>query len=267
MQKFNFSGRIVTSACIPGETGELTQDIAEWLRKQHHKHDFKEILAIIDGTCIFKLKNKIFQLNPGDILLLNSMESHTEGHYPCNNAVYWWGSFWTDMLRIHIWKNNKIADSDLLAMGAFNDFIYHHWNELNTTKNSGADEELAHIITALINYSLRNGENKKHSPPAGKQYEIMTKIIDYIANMPSLNCTLDSLALLSGYSKVHFQRKFVEYTGMVFREYLLRKRVERYFRIIVKQDLSLKEMAYELGFSSSAALLHWKQRNQKKFHL
>ncbi|MBQ7403499.1 MAG: helix-turn-helix transcriptional regulator [Lentisphaeria bacterium] len=267
MKKFKFSGRIITSYSRQAELQKPAPDIMEWLKNQHHKHEFKEIMAVVDGTCFFNLKNKTFQLNPGDIVLLNSMESHTEGHYPEKNSVFWWGSFWTDMLRIHLWEENKIADSEILSMGTFNDFIYHLWDEIPSGGNAGAEEELAHIITALINHFLRNGEKEKHTLPKGMQYEIMAKIIDYIDHMPSLNCTLDSLALLAGYSKVHFQRRFAEYTGMVFREYLLRKRVDRYFKIIINKDFSLKEMAYELGFSSSAALLHWKQRNQKKFHL
>ncbi len=267
MLKFHFSGRIVTAETSPDHIKNIEPITMEWLRNKHHKHDFREILAVISGNCTFKLKNKCFQLNAGDIVLLDSMEQHTEGHYPDPNAVFWWGSFWTDMLRIHLWQENKIASSEIVSMGSFNDFIYHIWNELNISENEEATDEIGHIITVLINHFLRSAEKERKFPFRNAQHEIMEKILDYIDKMPSLNCTLDSLALLAGYSKVHFQRRFTEYTGMVFREYLLRKRVDRYFKIIAKQNFSLKEMAYELGFSSSAALFHWKQRNQKKFHL
>lgn len=267
MLKFCFSGRIVTSASKPDDISDVSSEVLEYLKSNSHKHDFKEIMTVVRGGCVLKLKNKYFRLNEGDIVLLNSMEEHTEGHYADSNSVYYWGSFWSDMLRIHVWATNKIADSGFLSLGTFNDFIYHLWDELSTEKNNNAEEEFAHIATSFINNFLRCGGQKNNLFPNNMRYDIMKKIIEYIENMPSLNCTLDSLSILSGYSKVHFQRCFAEYTGMNSREYLLRKRVERYFRIIGRKDYSLKEMAYELGFASSAALLHWKKRNQKRFHL
>lgn len=265
--KFQFSGRIV-AANFP-EEGEktLSPEKMLWLADRWHRHDFREVMAVVSGSCVFKLKNRFYHLNTGDILLLNSMEAHTDGHYPEAGSVYWWGSFWTDMLRIYLWQEDKITDSRVLALGSFSDFIYHLWDEAAAVDGVDARSEFGSVISVLINNFLRNRNSENNFMARNSQSRIMDKIIDYINKMPSLNCTLDSLALLAGYSKVHFQRRFTEYTGMVFREYLLRKRVERYFRIMEKKEASLKEMADELGFASVAALLHWKQRNKERFHL
>jgi len=264
--KFSFSGRIVTADSRHDEIRELTPEQSRWLLHNHHRHEFREIMVVIAGSCVFQLKNKYFNLNAGDIVLLHSMELHTEGHYPDETAVFWWGSFWTDMLRIHLWKENKISDSGILSMGAFNDFMYQIWDEFIPRKEDAVREEIANIMSVLVNHFLRTEHQKKSSLPCNEQCHIMEKIVQYIESMPSLTCTLDSLALLAGYSKVHFQRILIQYTGMTFREYLLRKRVERYFRLAAGNP-SLKEVAYELGFSSPAAYLHWKQRNKDAFHL
>lgn len=267
MLKFVFSGRIITAASRPDSICNIPQKISYYLENNSHHHDFKEVMAVVKGDCIFKLNGKYFHLQAGDLVLLNPMDNHTEGHYPDRNSVYYWGSFWTDMIRIHLWEKNRISDSGFLSLGTFSDFIYNLWDEISARGNIEAEEELSHIITSVINCFLREDRQQKYSFPHGFRYDIMKKIIEYIENTPSLNCTLDSLSILAGYSKIHFQRCFIEHTGMTFREYILKKRIERYFSIIGSKNFSLKEIAYKLGFSSTAALLHWKQRNKKKFHL
>ena len=54
---------------------------------------------------------------------------------------------------------------------------------------------------------------------------------------------------------------------MTFREYMLRKRVERYRKAVKKDNVSLMEIADELGFASESVLCHWKDRVQKKYRL
>lgn len=267
VRKFRFSGRVITSSSQGEDVSVLPVEKRRWLQENHHRHDYREIMAVVAGKCVIKLQNKYFHLMPGDILLLNSMENHSNGHYPEKGTVFWWGSFWTDMLRIHLWEENRISDSSVVFMGAFNDFIYHEWDDLLTGDTPDIREEIAHIIIALINHRFRTGTKQKIVSQVNEQDLIMEKIVKYIDEMPSLNCTLASLALLAGYSTVHFQRIFVQYTGMTFREYILHKRVKRYLRLTEHGDRTMKELADELGFSSIEALIHWKQRNRKGFHL
>lgn len=263
---FRFSGRLLTSASA-GEPAALPpQGFETTPEHRRHRHDFREILAVISGESTFDLNGRNFHLRPGDIVLVNSMEVHSNGHTPDQDSMFWWGSLWTDALCIHTWKIDKVTESGLLFMGAFNDFIYHLWDEFESTGDPSAQREIAGIISTLVSYSLRtrcrrDPHQEKHTSA------VMKKIVRYMDQLPCLNCTLDSLAMLSGYSKIHFQRLFAEYIGMNFREYLLRKRVERYRQITENKHLSLKETADELGFSSVSAFLHWKNRNQEKYHL
>lgn len=266
VRKFRFSGRIVSSLSPADDISALPVEKRRWMQENRHKLEYREIMAVIAGKCEIKLKNKYFCLYPGDILLVDPMEEHTNGHYPEKGTSFWWGAFWTDMLRSQLWEENRITDSYAVPMGAFNDFIYHIWNDLLAGDTPDIREEIANIITLLINNRFRTGMKKMIFSQANEQDQIMEKIIQYMEEMPSLNCSLTSLALLAGYSKVHFQRIFIEYTGMTFREYLLRVRVKRYFRLYGNEDHSLKEMADELGFSSVAALLHWKKHNAKALH-
>ena len=269
--EFRFSGRIITASSRPEEPVETTPEQELWLNQHKHLHNYREILAVVSGSDIFLLNNRRFLLHPGDILLIDVKNMHSDGHYTKEPAAFWWGLLWTDILRLHLWQNGRITDSETLSMGSFNGFINSIWNDLKTAEKKQAEFELSSIISVLVNNFLRTLGSRNtlynKSYTARHTTMLMNQILAHIEKMPSLNCDLNSLAQLAGYSTVHFQRKFIQYTGMQFREFLLRKRVERYRSLTEKGNCSLKELADRLGFSSVSTLLHWKSRNQARFHL
>ena len=265
--KFQFSGRIITTATHPDNLSELTPDNAQWLNRHQHRHDYREFLAVISGGGFFQLNDRYFQLKTGDLVLINSKAVHSDGHYPDGKSVFWWGLLWTDILRIHLWEADNITESGLISMGNFNNFICQIWDEFDQGKCEAAGQELVKIVSCLADHYLRTCHPPELPHKEMQNTMKMDKIIRYMDQMPSLNCTLKSLAVLAGYSRIHFQRLFTEYTGMTFREYMLRKRVERYRRAVKRDNVSLKEIADELGFASESALCHWKDRVQKQYRL
>ncbi len=265
--KFQFSGRIITTATRPDNLSELTPDNAQWLNHHQHRHDYREFLAVISGGGFFQLNDRYFQLKTGDLVLINSKAVHSDGHYPDGKSVFWWGLLWTDILRIHLWEADNITESGLISMGNFNNFICQIWDEFDQGKCEAAGQELVKIVSCLADHYLRTCHPPEQPHKEMQNTMKMDKIIRYMDQMPSLNCSLKSLAVLAGYSRIHFQRLFTEYTGMTFREYMLRKRVERYRRAVKKDNVSLKEIADELGFASESALCHWKDRIQKQYRL
>ena len=262
-----FSGRFITAETLPDELSPVPADYLRWEMEHRHRHEFREIVVVISGESIFQLNGHYFHVHPGDIVLFDSMDMHTDGHYPGDGGIYWWLDLWTDMLRILLWRGSRIETVCYQPVGSFNDLFYQIWCDLDTPNGAQAKQELQCIIFAIMNHHLRNYCSKSIPYTRPRKNQLMENIVRHIEKMPSLNCTLDSLAQLAGYSKVHFQRIFMEYTGLQFRDYLLRKRVERYRRLAEKGHCSLKEMADQLGFASVSALLHWKKRNKEPFHL
>ena len=269
--EFRFSGRIITGSSRPEESVKTTPEQELWLNQRKHHHTYREILAVVSGNDIFLLNNRRFVLHPGDILLLDAKDTHPDGHYTKEPATFWWGGLWTDILRIYLWENGRIAESNTLSMGSFNNFINRIWNDLKTGEKPQAEFELSSLISGLVNNFVRSrGKrntlyNKFSTTKSSTRF--MNQILKHIEEMPSLNCDLNYLARLAGYSTVHFQRKFIHYTGIPFREFMLENRVERYRSLTEKGSCSLKELADSLGFSSVSNLLHWKSRNRVRFHL
>jgi two-component system, response regulator YesN len=63
------------------------------------------------------------------------------------------------------------------------------------------------------------------------------------------NISLTSLGRLVGMSKYHLSHRFRELSGITFRDYLLRVRVERAKAILAARAVSISEVAQMVGFS------------------
>ena len=63
--------------------------------------------------------------------------------------------------------------------------------------------------------------------------------------------SLQDLADISGYSLSHFKAKFKEYLGIAPAEYISLQKVSAAEQELSSTDISVTELAYKLGFSSS----------------
>lgn len=79
-------------------------------------------------------------------------------------------------------------------------------------------------------------------------------IMDYIDDHLDDSLDLETLSKVSGFSKYHFHRIFKAVTGETLHDYVKRVRLDKAGRRIeARPDLSLTEIAFSLGFGSSAS--------------
>ncbi len=88
---------------------------------------------------------------------------------------------------------------------------------------------------------------------AGKQREYIKQFNDLLAYidehyMDAL--TLEDMASLMGFSKFHFSRLFKDYTGCTFCDYLNYRRIKATEELLPHPELSITEIAMQVGFSS-----------------
>ncbi len=83
--------------------------------------------------------------------------------------------------------------------------------------------------------------------------EAMQKICSYISLHCSEDLSLDQAASFAGFSKFYFERLFRDYTDMSFYQYLLSKRISLAEQLLMDPAISVTEVAFRSGFSSSAA--------------
>jgi AraC family transcriptional regulator len=114
---------------------------------------------------------------------------------------------------------------------------------------------VSHLMTTLAIAVLRLAPDFR-VPPSIEQGSAagLARAEDLIRADPGTTRTLDELAVVAGMSRFHFLRSFKRRYGVPPHQYLLRLRVERARDLIRDSDLSLTQIAVDLGFSSSSRL-------------
>jgi len=236
------------------EESKLTLTRAQriWLDDHEHSLGCREFLAVIRGTALLRVGGRPIRLNQGEFLAIDPWVWHTVGHLPDETAVYWWCMLEPGRFNMLLWRQNRIDSYQIMDAGNFVRILD---QTLSKTRDPSISAELEHFVAGLICrfFRMRQSDEKRH------QEKVVQKVLAWLEDTAVLKCSLTTAASLAGYSRTHFQRLFRQYTGESFFEYLQRKRLERYRALYRKNTISKKEMAYLLGFTSTAALNHWEQ--------
>ena len=240
-----------------GKDLSLTKAQRNWLDNHEQSHGSREFLAVIRGSALLRVGGRPIRLNQGEFLAIDPWVWHTVGHLPDETAVYWWCMLEPGRFNMLLWRQNQIDSHQIMEAGNFVRILD---QTLSGLRDPETVAELEYFVAGLICrfFRMRHTDEKLH------QEKVVQKVLAWLEDTAVLKCSLTTAAALSGYSRTHFQRLFRQYTGESFYDYLQRKRLERYRALCRKGMISKKEMAYLLGFTSTAALNHWEQEIRMK---
>ena len=108
--------------------------------------------------------------------------------------------------------------------------------------------ELNNLLVSFLLHVIHAGERTSDRAYS----ERITKIIHYIDENLFERFNLEILADKCHLSLSRFKHLFKEETGIPPSEYIIRKKIEKAKELIEEQSLSIKDIAYELDFSSPA---------------
>ena len=131
---------------------------------------------------------------------------------------------------------------------------------LKKEKNDSAEDSAS--LFALFALLLQDivEENTKGDHDSGDRMEhIIKQVRSRIASCNGVNCSLEELSKIFGFSKSHLCHSFRKYTGQSVGEYINNLRMQ-YATVAREHGMTQKEIAADLGFSSPAAFWLWKKR-------
>ncbi len=92
---------------------------------------------------------------------------------------------------------------------------------------------------------VRNQEVVKSNVPFK-----LRKVIDYIVNNIDKKIEVKDLAEMTGWQTQHFIRNFKSHLGITPYKYVLQHKIDKAKRLLCDTELSISEIAYDLGFQS-----------------
>ncbi len=261
--------RIVATWNLPERREFREPGVAAWRSTHTDSHSYREFMMSLTGPVVQALEGVVYREEPGTLFLYDSEEKHDRGYSPaCPDGSHIWFFVMPDLI-------NCVGDE--LKAGSYSvDFRYCFRSPevvkyLNAVWEKAAKKlvsvELAQAeINALVNLIAAElvqalspaepGEAK--SSTDSHQQEMIKEIMKYLDRNCGRDTDVVSLARMAGYSRPHFLRLFRQYAGCRVHEYIDKCRISTYEKLI-RQGIPMKNIAGELGFSSTAALGHWRK--------
>lgn len=237
----------------------------------YHSHPEYEIYFFHAGSCRYLIDNQIYDLEPGDILLMNGLTLHKPNvrlHSEYVRSVIQFPPQWI--------KGVLMALDSLYLLDAFQKLPHH----LIRTKENKESKRLEKVISRLAEVKRASSQNDKKKETEMKvlllqvliivhqltQMDFVTypnkrvdkaehveKIAKYIQSNYMNKLTLDLIASALNLSKSYLSHLFKEMTGFTVMEYVMACRLTQVkYLLEMEPDQSIKDVASESGFESAS---------------
>lgn len=225
----------------------------------NHAHkDMIEICFLAKGCQQYSVNGEVFRLFGGDVFMTFPNEVHSTGDQPEEKGVLYWiilkepvesGSFFGLQ-----YNEAKVLYDSLLGVPTRHFKASWHceqiWQKIVSCYFLDDSDllriEMKNLFVLLILDLIRSSKIQQNRLFS----ELMIRVVDYIDDNIFESLDIKHLAQMAGLSISRFKHRFKEELGMPPVEYVLRKKVEKAKRLLSENSVSIKDVAYDLSFSS-----------------
>lgn len=225
-----------------------------------HTHEYVEIIYNISSPFRVSLRDKVYELGFGDILVVGPKEIHSFiRQEKCQNRLIL--QFRSDLLgRNNIYTEVKKLKYPLIRRGSgvlwkeFNkeiELISDHFRSYDECSYYKIMSSIYRMIAVLIEFDPFENLTEEEVV-AFQRNNSLDRVFSYIRDNIETEVTLDTVSELMGYSRYHFSRLFKESVGMTFLQYLNQYKVSVACELLQNTHLTILEISYRAGFKSIA---------------
>ncbi len=216
--------------------------------REVYRFEFDFVLSCSDYATSY-IDNTKCKLTPNMIIIRKpGQKSNTKLHFKCY------------CLHLEVPKDHFLYN-DLMSFPSFltliNDKVYHDLFEslmqhlIKQTQNVVDYFILSKIYELFYLIKKDTPQNERiHIRNVKKENLSIRKVIEYLKSNFSSNITLETLGNLTGYSPNHLQYVFRKIIGKSPQKYLEEIRITNAKYLLVQNEKSITDIAYECGFSS-----------------
>ena len=213
-----------------------------------HSHRFAEVCCVLRGTVMENIEGKEYSLHEGDLLVLLPGFYHSIGVFDDETVamnIILKGEFFAALDERFSLGTLGLSFALFSGLDIRNEIA----ELLRLQEDADMLSKLEMEVTAeRIMLSIRRNGRLTAKGDAAKRNEVF-RIMSYIEeNMRDV--TLSSFAADFGLSEQYASRLIHEKTGQLFSAIVRKLRMEEAARLLCKERLSVKEIAYHVGYSS-----------------
>lgn len=231
--------------------------------KQAHCHDIYELFYLDEGKCTVDVNDKFYTLESGSLIIIPAHAMHKTTYFsPTANKrmVLYFDESELTWISDNL-NNNQAAEFPHEVVLQLPKKSARTFSELITKlryEQKGIDTISAAFVRAyfyeIMLYVMRCKVYKQNVIQKMDVANLQIQnIIDYIIANYSSDITLQNTAKKFAMSKSSLSKKFKQFTGHRFKEYLINIRIHAAENMLVNTDYSITEIAIKCGFASSNA--------------
>ena len=226
-----------------------------------HFHSYYEFYYLIDGACRFFVLDTMYTLSAGDLMICAPGEYHRNSYYgPKVHDRY---TVYFDTQRI---TEDLVPYLDFLPKAPSDQRQYHLPEPAQAAflalqdymlaqyqlDSPGGELALMHLLPVYLLFLSQNAVPISPEAQQTSQTELaLQAAARYIAAHYGDPLTLDQVSRLSGFSPTYFSRKFKDFAGLSFSNYLAHIRLREAARLLRSSDLPVSEISMRCGFSGA----------------
>ncbi|RKQ32294.1 helix-turn-helix transcriptional regulator [Oceanobacillus halophilus] len=243
---------------------------AIWDNLDYHSHrEHYEIYLFHSGSCRYLIHNQIYDLEPGDILLMDGLALHKPNVPPHSEYVRSTIHFspqWMKGLLGEIGGNYLLEVFEKLHHCLIRTKGNEEFNHLEKVvsrleeikrkeglADKNAELEMKALLLQVLSIVHRLGqlESIKVTDDKAEKAEHAENIAEYIQSNYMRKLSIDSISEALNISKSYVSHVFKEMTGFTIMEYVMGSRLmQAKYLLEAEPDKALKDIANESGFES-----------------
>ncbi|MEN6417416.1 MAG: AraC family transcriptional regulator [Clostridiaceae bacterium] len=224
---------------------------------EYECHKFFEVAVQIEGRCILQLNDRYYQMEPGQIVLVDRNQVHRIGFDQQGKAgeelpTMLWMNVTGDIVRSGCTTymestRNKTWGTDLNIPGGF--LI----NEILTESaakplDEDARKAIAQYIDTFLTLLYRKLTFETESMTVNWSKQIVCELQNYIKNHLNNSLRLQELSDIVSISPSYLSRIFRQVTGQTITNYIQSIKITKALEMLADTDCALCEIAEALGY-------------------
>lgn len=225
-----------------------------------HTHGYVEIIYNTSSSFKVKLRNKVYELEFGDLLIVGPREIHSfirqKDHQ--NRLILQFrsdllGSYcnYSEIRKLHnplIKKGSGVLWKRLRFEIEQSEYYYRSGKVYSNFKILSSIYNIISLVMEFCPFETLTDDEVL----LFRRHNSLDKVFSYIRDNIESEITLDTVSGIIGYSSYHFSRLFKESIGMTFLQYLNQYKVTVACELLQNTNLSILEISYRSGFKSIA---------------
>ncbi|MFB5660969.1 helix-turn-helix domain-containing protein [Alteribacillus sp. HJP-4] len=228
-----------------------------------HSHEDYEIFYFHGSKCNYLIGDRIFNLAPGDLILMNGLTLHSPHLFDSEDyirtVIHFDQGYFREVLRT-MGKDFLLEPFSSLQFYRFRlrgkekkaiEQFFEKMHYYNTQKDpiSGYRMQIAFLDLLAHLYSFCRKPLEDNKEVLSEKEKNVQKVISFIERRYQEELTLEYIAQELHLSKFYLSKIFREVTGLTIFNYLYQKRINQArVEFLISEDISMTEVCYKLGF-------------------